>query len=64
MNLTFPEVVNDLNLERLAQAVLNGPDKWPGANSVEDEYGHIIDLVFCFFFFNFIFIFFDKYFIS
>lgn len=30
-NLTFPEVVNKLNIERLKQLVANGPDCWPGA---------------------------------
>jgi DNA-directed RNA polymerase II subunit RPB1 len=34
MNLTFPEVVNEYNRERLMQYVLNGPDKYPGAKFI------------------------------
>ena len=34
MNLTFPEVVNELNIERLQEAVDNGPDIYPGARFV------------------------------
>lgn len=34
MNLTFPEVVNDFNRDRLMQYVLNGPDKYPGAKFI------------------------------
>ena len=33
-NMTYPEVVNETNIEKLRQRVLNGPDKWPGANFV------------------------------
>ena len=33
--LTYPERVNAHNIERLRAAVLNGPQVWPGANSVE-----------------------------
>lgn len=31
MNLTFPEVVNKYNIEKLTQLVRNGPDVYPGA---------------------------------
>ena len=34
MNLTFPEIVNQHNKERLAQLVKNGPDHYPGAKHV------------------------------
>lgn len=34
MNLTFPEVVNQYNRDRLMQYVLNGPDKYPGAKFI------------------------------
>ncbi len=33
--LTFPERVSPLNIDRLRQAVLNGPSEYPGANIVE-----------------------------
>lgn len=35
MNLTFPEVVNKYNMERLYKHVLNGPDVYPGAKFVK-----------------------------
>lgn len=34
--LTVPESVTPENVDRLRRAVLNGPDKYPGANAVED----------------------------
>lgn len=34
MNLTFPEIVNQYNRERLTQFVINGPDKYPGAKFI------------------------------
>jgi len=34
VNLTFPEKVNNFNIEKLSELVLNGPDKWPGVKSV------------------------------
>lgn len=33
-NMTYPEVVNRQNLDRLRQAIRNGINKWPGANYV------------------------------
>ena len=33
-HLTFPEIVTDLNKERLEKLVKNGPNKYPGANRV------------------------------
>ena len=35
--LTFPEGVNEYNLEHLRKMVINGPYVWPGANSVEEN---------------------------
>ena len=32
MKLTVPERVTELNIDRLKQAIINGPDKYPGAN--------------------------------
>lgn len=34
MNLTFPEIVNEYNVERLTTLVNNGPDTYPGAKHV------------------------------
>jgi DNA-directed RNA polymerase II subunit RPB1 len=34
MNLTFPEVVNEKNIEEMRRLVRNGPDEWPGAKYV------------------------------
>jgi DNA-directed RNA polymerase beta' subunit/intein/homing endonuclease len=34
MNLTFPEIVNSYNIERVKELILNGPDKWPGAKYI------------------------------
>lgn len=35
--LTFPEGVQEHNVDRLRQMVINGPYVWPGANSVEEN---------------------------
>jgi len=42
--LTFPQPVTSFNYNQLAQAVINGPDKYPGANFIEDENGFLINL--------------------
>lgn len=34
MNLTFPEVVNKFNIDKLRKIVLNGPKTYPGAKTV------------------------------
>lgn len=34
MNLTFPEIVNKYNREKLMKYVINGPDKYPGAKFI------------------------------
>ena len=44
MNLTFPEVVTDLNIDRLKQLVINGPTKYPGAKMIRFPNGKSIDL--------------------
>ncbi|KIY03285.1 uncharacterized protein Z520_01752 [Fonsecaea multimorphosa CBS 102226] len=38
-NMTYPEVVNELNIEKLRQRVRNGPNVWPGANHVIKKEG-------------------------
>ena len=42
--LSYPTVVTAYNVEQLRKAVQNGPDIHPGANFVEDEWGHKTDL--------------------
>ena len=37
--LTFPESVNQQNAQHLMKLVINGPDKFPGANMIEDAEG-------------------------
>jgi len=44
MNLTFPERATAFNIERLYALVQNGPDKYPGAKSVQRADGRIISL--------------------
>jgi DNA-directed RNA polymerase II subunit RPB1 len=34
MNLSFPETVNEYNIEELQRLILNGPTTWPGAKYV------------------------------
>ena len=46
MNLTFPEVVTDLNIEKLKRLVINGPTKYPGAKKIRSTDGRVIDLKF------------------
>jgi len=42
--LTVPERITPWNIEKLRQFVINGPDKWPGANYVIRPDGRRIDL--------------------
>lgn len=42
--LTYPEPVTSHNFEELKQAVLNGPERWPGASAVEYENGQVVAL--------------------
>ncbi|KAI5304381.1 hypothetical protein KEM56_006555 [Ascosphaera pollenicola] len=44
--LTYPEPVTDHNYYKLKQAVINGPDIYPGASAVENELGQVINLKF------------------
>lgn len=43
--LTYPEPVTTYNVAELRQAVINGPDKWPGATQIQNEDGSLISLV-------------------
>ena len=40
LNLTFPEVANTFNIEELKLYIANGPNKWPGANSLIKKNGN------------------------
>ena len=42
--LTYPEPVTGHNFKELQQAVINGPEKWPGASAIENENGQILNL--------------------
>jgi DNA-directed RNA polymerase beta' subunit len=44
MKLTYPEPVTNHNFYDLKEAVLNGPDKWPGAVAIENESGQVVAL--------------------
>ncbi|KAJ5901840.1 DNA-directed RNA polymerase I subunit [Penicillium taxi] len=44
--LTFPEPVTNHNFWELKEAVINGPDKYPGASAIENENGQVINLKF------------------
>jgi DNA-directed RNA polymerase II subunit RPB1 len=37
LNITFPEVVNQYNIEHLKKLITNGPDSWPGAKYVKKQ---------------------------
>ena len=43
--LTYPEPVTQYNIAELRQAVINGPDKWPGALQVQNEDGSLVSLI-------------------
>ena len=43
-NITFPAKVNKRNMKFLYSLMLNGPDKWPGANIIEKKNGESISL--------------------
>ncbi|KAK6364154.1 DNA-directed RNA polymerase III subunit C1 (rpo31) [Exophiala oligosperma] len=38
-NMTYPEVVNEINIEKLRKRIRNGPSVWPGANYVWKKEG-------------------------
>lgn len=42
--LTYPEPVASHNYYDLHQAVINGPDVWPGAAAIENENGQVVNL--------------------
>lgn len=42
--LTYPEPVTAHNAAELRQAVINGPDVWPGAVQIQNEDGKLINL--------------------
>ncbi|WEW54914.1 DNA-directed RNA polymerase [Emydomyces testavorans] len=44
--LTYPEPVTNHNYWELKQAVINGPDIYPGATAVENELGQVVNLKF------------------
>lgn len=46
INLTYPERVTPLNIKKLQEAVLRGPDELLGAKYVIDEHGQYFDLRF------------------
>lgn len=43
--LTYPEPVTAYNSAELRQAVINGPDKWPGAIQIQNEDGSMLSLI-------------------
>ncbi|KAH3902860.1 probable DNA-directed RNA polymerase I subunit RPA190 [Saccharomycodes ludwigii] len=43
--LTYPEPVTSYNIAELRQAVINGPEKWPGATQIQNEDGSLVSLV-------------------
>ncbi|CAH2351349.1 DNA-directed RNA polymerase I subunit Rpa190p [[Candida] railenensis] len=45
VKLTYPEPVTAHNASELRQAVINGPDKWPGAIQVQNEDGSLVSLI-------------------
>ena len=49
MNLTFPEIVNANNIEKVKQLILNGPDLWPGAKYIHKvgKNGIIMNIKYC-----------------
>lgn len=44
--LTYPEPVTNHNFWEMKQAVINGPDKYPGAAAIENELGQVVSLKF------------------
>lgn len=45
VKLTYPEPVTPNNVAELRRAIVNGPDKWPGAIQVQNEDGTMVSLV-------------------
>lgn len=44
VGLTYPEPVTSFNFHEMRQAVINGPTVWPGAVSIKNEDGSMINL--------------------
>jgi len=44
MNITYPEIINRLNKNYLTKMVRNGPDLYPGANTIQKANGDTISL--------------------
>lgn len=44
VKLTYPEPVTSYNYEEMRQAVINGPDVWPGATMIQNEDGKLVSL--------------------
>lgn len=44
VKLTYPEPVTAHNFHELRQAVINGPNKWPGATQIQNEDGSLVSL--------------------
>lgn len=45
VKLTYPEPVTAHNFEELRQAVINGPNVWPGATQIQNEDGSMVSLL-------------------
>ena len=43
--LTYPEPVTNHNIAEMRQAVINGPEVWPGAIQIQNEDGTLVSLV-------------------
>jgi len=41
LNITFPETVNNYNVEELRKLIKNGPDQWPGAKYIKKAHDSI-----------------------
>lgn len=44
VGLTYPEPVTSYNFHEMRQAVINGPSVWPGAVSIKNEDGSMVNL--------------------
>lgn len=45
VKLTYPEPVTDYNFQEMRDAVINGPNVWPGATQIQNEDGSLVSLV-------------------
>jgi DNA-directed RNA polymerase beta' subunit/intein/homing endonuclease len=37
LNITFPEIVNQYNIDHIRKLIANGPDNWPGAKYIKKQ---------------------------